>query len=530
MLGSAVKCSVHWFPSAEVQPSTGPHVGGDFDSRFAFAGVRIYFPTLPQLSRLASLFPTMLSSTVRALPRVLTPSTAARAAALARVAPAAVASALSTRKTARFFTSTSSLHKPPSTEAATQSSPASAAASQEHVAAPAWLHQRVSPENALVAEWENDIPDAAAQGHISTYTPEYLDSLKFRRELREREDNDFRVVDREVPYQIWNKASIADKLRKVDYEEYMNTEEGLWKILFDLEAYGLVFLKNVPKDENSVSTIGLRIANLQETFYGRTWDVISKLNAENVAYTNSYLGLHEDMLYVVQPPRIQLLHCIENSCEGGESIFCDGNYAARAMIDDPAEAESVDLLSNYLVRYHYQKHPFFYRQARPVFNMKTDDLGNKELVNVWWSPPFQAPNPPLGRDAGHAQHRAWHKAMQTFERHLNAEANVHEYKLTPGECVIFDNRRVMHGRKAFNTGSGYRWLRGTYIADEDFRARMRSAGDARVEAYKAERKISGPASQLKNADEKMAGYGSLGMWLRTPQVELPQEALEGKLS
>lgn len=514
----------------------------------------------------------MLSSTVRALPRALTLSTAARATTLARVAPATVASALSTRKTARFFTSTPSLRKPPSTEAAAQSSPAGAVASQEHVAAPAWLHQKVataslwlrdscpcelcvspssgqksfatpdiphnvsprrvqvSPESALVVEWENDIPDAAAQGHISTYTPEYLDSLKFRRELREREDNDFRVVDREVPYQIWNKASIADKLRKVDYEEYMNTEEGLWKILFDLEAYGLVFLKNVPKDENSVSTIGLRIANLQETFYGRTWDVISKPNAENVAYTNSYLGLHEDMLYVVQPPRIQLLHCIENSCEGGESIFCDGNYAARAMIDDPAEAESVDLLSNYLVRYHYQKHPFFYRQARPVFNMKTDDLGNRELVNVWWSPPFQAPNPPLGRDAGHAQHRAWHKAMQTFERHLNAEANVHEYKLTPGECVIFDNRRVMHGRKAFNTGSGYRWLRGTYIADEDFRARMRSAGDARVEAYKTERGISGPASQLKNADEKMAGYGSLGMWLRTPQVELPQEALEGKLS
>lgn len=162
--------------------------------------------------------------------------------------------------------------------------------------------------------------------------------------------------------------------------------------------------------------------------------------------------------------------------------------------------------------------------------MRTDDKGNKELINPWWSPPFQAPNPPYGRDVDHAQHRAWHKALQTFERHLNAEANVHEYKLMPGECVLFDNRRVMHGRKAFNTGSGYRWLRGTYLADEDFRAKMRSADVTSVKAYKQERGLEGPASKLKNADKRMAGYGSLGMWLRTPTKELPQEALEGMLA
>ncbi|PKS07237.1 hypothetical protein jhhlp_005839 [Lomentospora prolificans] len=502
----------------------------------------------------------MISSTARALPRLLARSVV-RTPAAPKVIPAAISS---TRNAARFLSTSPSLRKPP-TEATATTAP-------QHTDAPAWLHGKVttaslwlrdscrceicvspssgqksfatpdipcdirprrvsvSPEFKLTVEWENDIPDAAAQGHVSVYSPEYLEALKFRKELRDGEPNDFRVVDRTVPYDVWNKDMIAGKLRKIDYEEYMNTEEGLWKVLFDLEAYGLVFLKNIPRDESSVSTLGLRMANLQETFYGRTWDVISKPNAENVAYTNSYLGLHEDMLYIVQPPRIQLLHCMENSCEGGESIFCDGNYAALAMINDPAEAESVELLTNYLVRYHYQKHPFSYRQARPVFNMKTDDKGNKELVNIWWSPPFQAPNPPYGRDVDHAQYRAWHKAMQTFERHLSSEANVYEYKLTPGECVIFDNRRVMHGRKAFNTGSGYRWLRGTYIADEDFRAKMRSATKAQVEAYKKERGLEGPASRLANADERMAGYGSLGMWLRSPKKELPQEALEGKLA
>ena len=388
---------------------------------------------------------------------------------------------------------------------------------------------RVSPDFELAVEWENDIPDAASQGHVSVYSPEYLESLKFRKELGPGEANDFNVVDRTVAYKPWNKELISQHLRWIDYNDWINSEDAMWQGLFDLEAFGLLFIKNVPKEETSVSEIGLRIANLQETLYGRTWNVVSKPDAENVAYTNSYLGLHEDMLYVQQPPRIQLLHCLENSCEGGESIFSDGNNSALTMINDPTQAKSVDVLSNYLVRYHYQKHPFSYRHARPVFNIQTDDKGNSELANIWWSPPFQAPNPPYGRDIDNVEYRTWHAAMQTFEGLLNAESNVYEYKMSPGECVLFDNRRVLHGRKAFNTGSGYRWLRGTYVADEDFRAKMRSAEESRVEAYKKEKGLQGPASKLKNADELMAGYGSLLSWLRTPKKELPQEALEGKL-
>ena len=76
-------------------------------------------------------------------------------------------------------------------------------------------------------------------------------------------------------------------------------------------------------------------------------------------------------------------------------------------------------------------------------------------MNIWWSPPFpQAPNPPYGDDEGMAAHRAWLGAMKRFEGLLSAEENVYEVKLEPGQCVLFDNRRVLHGRKAFNTGAG----------------------------------------------------------------------------
>ena len=34
----------------------------------------------------------------------------------------------------------------------------------------------------------------------------------------------------------------------------------------------------------------------RETFYGRTWDVVSLHDAKNIAYTNVSLGLHMDLL------------------------------------------------------------------------------------------------------------------------------------------------------------------------------------------------------------------------------------------
>lgn len=384
----------------------------------------------------------------------------------------------------------------------------------------------LSPQGELAVEWDNDIPSAAAQGHVSTYPASYLESLKFRKVLAEGERHDWNIVDRTIPYRAWDQGFIMKHVDRLDYNDFMHNDDAYWRALFDLEAYGLVFLKNVPTDPDQVAKVGLRIGNLQETFYGRTWDVVSKPDAENVAYTNSYLGLHEDMLYIQQPPRIQLLHCVENSCEGGESIFSDGNFAALTMINDPKEKRNVELLRNYLVRYHYDKHPFFYRRARPVFNVKRDDEGNEELVNIWWSPPFQAPNPPHVTDAEHKEHREWHAAMQRFEGILSAPENVYEMKLEPGECALFDNRRVLHGRKAFNTGRGTRWLRGTYVSDEDFRSRMRSAEKGRVEAYRRERGLEG--KRLRDAEDMLAGYGSLGRWLGGPG-ELPAEAVEGRL-
>lgn len=45
--------------------------------------------------------------------------------------------------------------------------------------------------------------------------------------------------------------------------------------------------------------------------------------------------------------------------------------------------------------------------------------------------------------------------------------------LGAGEMVVFDNRRVLHGRDAFDPQSGSRYLHGCYVDRGEFESRLR---------------------------------------------------------
>lgn len=273
---------------------------------------------------------------------------------------------------------------------------------------------------------------------------------------------------------FWDKGTIEKRVRKIDYHEFMKGSDAFWHTVLDLSNLGLVFLENVPHDENSIVNITTRIANIKETFYGRTFDVRAKPDAENVAYTSGYLGLHQDLLYLESPPAIQLLHCMENSCNGGESLFSDGLFAGRLLWLH--ECPTISNLARVLIPYHYEKHGYFYRQRRPLL-----DVGpNGNLAGVYWSPPFQNHFQVPATDL-----RAWLEPAKLFDGLINDPDAMYEMKMKPGECVLFDNTRIMHGRNQFDVGGGSRWLRGAYISREDVVSRMLHIPEGLATEYRA---------------------------------------------
>lgn len=311
----------------------------------------------------------------------------------------------------------------------------------------------------------------------------------------------FRHLDK--PYKLWDsigKSLTAEVIPKIDYEDYMTKPEAVNYAVQSLHDFGVVYVSGMPDqtgvvdksgkgDFDLVSTkeepalveeIAKRIGYVKETFYGRSWNVISVPEAKNVAYTSVYLPLHMDLLYYESPPGIQLLHVIKNSTIGGESLFADSFAAATHVLrTDP---EAYDALTRVPISYHYDNDGYHYYYSRPLVvedanGTVNPETGRKFIHTVNYSPPFQGPLDALapGSEFSDAEINAFLRGLRSFESYIEDKVNQIEFKMEENCCVIFMNRRALHARNEFEPGSGYRWFRGTYLDLDSYQSKLRVA-------------------------------------------------------
>jgi gamma-butyrobetaine dioxygenase len=320
---------------------------------------------------------------------------------------------------------------------------------------------------AIELQWKTDVKGFGPE-HRTRHSLDWLRrAFDTEVELRGGTRHDDRVY--------WDGNKIVKNNKWLDYESYMSQDETLFDALTHLNRYGLLFIKNVPDSEESVVSLATRIGTMKDTFYGRTWDVRSKPKAENIAYTPDYLGLHMDLLYTSNPPHLQFLHSLRARTPGGESFFSDSFAAAQQL--QQKNAGHFRTLCNFPVTYHYHHPTYHYHFTRPVIELfnhpKYSDPTSPAIRRVNWSPPFQGPfEARIGSNNSNSL-RSFIAASHAYEKLLSAEENLYEYRLNEGECVIFDNRRVLHARKAFDPTKGERWLKGAYLDDDVFFSKLR---------------------------------------------------------
>ncbi|KAJ6039383.1 uncharacterized protein N7446_005360 [Penicillium canescens] len=300
----------------------------------------------------------------------------------------------------------------------------------------------------LVIQWTNDIPGYPAH-HKSTWL------LKDLQEPRHN-PHDLTEDTRPVP---WSGTRMEQDQHWISYKDYVAGGPGFARAMCHLQSKGLIFVKDIPKSREMVEKIATGMGPLRNTFYGSTFDVRTVPNAQNVAYTNTFLGFHMDLMYMNEPPGYQLLHCLENSCQGGESLFADAFYAAETMRDEyrPAYTE----LCEQHLGYEYRHENSIYYNERPVFEL---DPKTEELRHVNYSPPFQSALPPSrGNEHDPQAINKLQDALSVFTGLIEQKNATFELKLNPGECAIFDNRRIVHARRQFDSTGGSRWLAGAYV-------------------------------------------------------------------
>jgi gamma-butyrobetaine dioxygenase len=217
---------------------------------------------------------------------------------------------------------------------------------------------------------------------------------------------------------------------------------------------GFVLLRGVPAEPGMVATVAGTFGYVRETNYGQVFDVRVEATPANLASTGLALSPHTDNPYRDPVPTIQLLHCHTSAADGGYTLLVDGfAAAARLRTQDPA---SFGVLTSTPVPFGYRDGDADLRAYQPLIELSADGRIRGIRFN---NRSLQALRRPPGEVAAfYAAYRRWAARLAQPELALTL-------RLKPGDCLIFDNTRVLHGRTGF-TSTGDRLLQGCY-ADLD---------------------------------------------------------------
>lgn len=324
----------------------------------------------------------------------------------------------------------------------------------------------VVEDSLLKIQWSNN-------GKLtnSVYPVSFLENYAINKRLGKFFDKDRK---------LWDKQELENNFASLnmDYNDILTNDNSFFQTLYNLNRYGLTFVNNIPTPQISDMTednatqwpvykIAEKFGYIKKTFYGTLFDVKNKKEkATNIAYTNTFLPLHMDLLYYESPPGLQLLHAIQNSTLGGENIFCDSYLAAEHVRKTDPRAYTA--LTQTPITFHYDNNNEYYYYKRPLI-VEDPEVGDgfPKIASINYAPPFQGP---FEVDP----HPDFIRGMQLFETFINDPTNHFEIKMPEGTCVIFENRRALHSRNAFSDlNNGDRWLMGTYVDGDSFRSKLR---------------------------------------------------------
>lgn len=269
--------------------------------------------------------------------------------------------------------------------------------------------------------------------------------------------------------ETWGR-SLGECVPSADYTMARDDPATLMRWLESVRRHGFAVMTGIPQASGGLCDVVELFGHVRETNYGRWFEVRSEVDPVNLAYTGLGLQAHTDNPYRDPVPTLQLLACLENSAEGGDSLVIDGFRAVTVLREE--SPEHFDLLSGYCARFEYAgSADVRLRSRRPMIELNPDG----ELIGVRFNNRSAAPLVDIPYDRMADYYAAYRHFATVIERDELAVG----FKLEPGTLFIVDNTRVLHGRKGFS-GSGSRWLQGCY-ADKDGLLSTLAALEARDE-------------------------------------------------
>lgn len=266
----------------------------------------------------------------------------------------------------------------------------------------------------------------------------------------------------EIEIKHWRGELAQKGIPRYGVKGLIQSDAELLTFLRDTRSRGISIINGLEDDPESDTTLGCRAGFLRETNFGRIFEVRSKPQPTNLAYTSLALPMHTDLPNQELVPGYQFLHCIKNEAVGGSSIFCDGFAIAEDMRE--SDPEYFDLLANTSIPFRYHDDEFDIRGRQKIINLDASGHVIEICFNAHLSDTLDLPVTLMEN---------YYRAYQIFMLKAKQSSYTVSAKLCGGEMVVFDNRRILHGREAFDTQTGVRYLRGFYIDRGDLESRIR---------------------------------------------------------
>lgn len=254
---------------------------------------------------------------------------------------------------------------------------------------------------------------------------------------------------------VWCGQEIAERIRPMVFDEVTTTDEGHRAIIHNLWRDGLVMLRDVPLDRDATRGVLERVGYVRSTIFGNLWEFRSDGGFDDTASTPLEITPHTDGTYSHDAPGLLGLHCHVYEAHGGENVFVDGLAIAERLSPD-----ALEVLSTVDIPGHYIGDGAHLVARRPALRFQGDRL-EQISYNHHDRAPFVLPEPTMTE---------LFDALHELDALANDPSLQFELAMRPGDMVIFDNWRLLHGRRAFE---GERLIAGGYINREDFESTTR---------------------------------------------------------
>ena len=326
---------------------------------------------------------------------------------------------------------------------------------------PFWLRERVNSENFLDQKTQQRLFDPTMLKNSSeiskvNISDKFLEvSFKDGSYAKLVIENILKEFEKDNELYFINKISWKSDFQNNNIYKFNKNffeEKIMYESLLDFYKYGFVIFENVPTQDNFIVNFANSIGSIRPTNFGEFFNVKSKPNPNDLAYTSLPLAPHTDNPYRKPVPCIQLLHCIENEVGGGLSTLVDGLAVTEELKKE--HPSFFQILTEIKVRFQFVDDNVVLEDWAEMIQLDE----NKRLKQVRFSPRLDFV-PLMDKEKLELYYAARNKISEMY----NSKKFRIEFKLKPGDLLMMDNYRLLHGRTEYNANEGNRFLQGCYI-------------------------------------------------------------------